>query len=469
MSFRARLMLLVAAAVALAVGVACLATYVVVRDRLTSDTDATLASRVQGFRSLSRHGGPPGFPRQPQGPLFADQGVFWQIVTTRGGGQPTSGGYSVNRPRFEADVLPVSPAVVAATNTPTGLQYYDTSASGIHMRVAYATVTPGVAVQVAYPLTETDTVLHRLREIFFVVTLVGIVVAALLGWMIARSTLRPVTRLTEASEQIGLTGDLTRRIAVTGDDELSRLAASFNQMIQRLERSVGAQRQLVADASHELRTPLTSLRTNFEVLQRGDLAEADRPRLMGAMEEQIAEVVRLVEDLVELARDELPAEVAEDIRLDLLVADAVNRAQRDAPAAEFRLTAAPVLVRGAPTKVARAVGNLLGNAAKWSPPDGLIEVTVADGSVVVRDHGPGIAEADLPHVFERFYRSADARGKPGSGLGLAIVRQVAESHGGSTTVCNAAGGGSEFRLALPQVADDPEPAPQALPEQPSPA
>ena len=301
------------------------------------------------------------------------------------------------------------------------------------------------------------------------VTLVGIVVAALLGWMIARSTLRPVTRLTEASEQIGLTGDLTRRIAVTGDDELSRLAASFNQMIQRLERSVGAQRQLVADASHELRTPLTSLRTNFEVLQRGDLAEADRPRLMGAMEEQIAEVVRLVEDLVELARDELPAEVAEDIRLDLLVADAVNRAQRDAPAAEFRLTAAPVLVRGAPDKVARAVGNLLGNAAKWSPPGGLIEVTVADGSVVVRDHGPGIAEADLPHVFERFYRSADARGKPGSGLGLAIVRQVAESHGGSTTVCNAAGGGSEFRLTLPQVADDPEPAPQALPAQPSPA
>ena len=187
----------------------------------------------------------------------------------------------------------------------------------------------------------------------------------------------------------------------------------------------------MADASHELRTPLTSLRTNFEVLQRGTLAEDDRPRLMGAMEEQIAEVVRLVEDLVELARDELPAEVAEDIRLDLLAADAVSRAQRDAPSVEFRLTADPVLVRGAPDKVARAVGNLLGNAAKWSPPGGVVDVSVAAGSVVVRDHGPGIAEADLPHVFERFYRSADARGKPGSGLGLAIVRQVAESHGGS--------------------------------------
>ena len=128
-----------------------------------------------------------------------------------------------------------------------------------------------------------------------------------------------------------------------------------------------------------------------------------------------------------------------------------------------------MLVRGAPDKVARAVANLLGNAAKWSPPGGLVEVTVSDGSVVVRDHGPGIAEADLPHVFERFYRSADARGKPGSGLGLAIVRQVAESHAGSATVRNAPGGGSEFRLTLPQVADDPEPAPQALPAQPSPA
>jgi two-component system sensor histidine kinase MprB len=374
----------------------------------------------------------------------------------------------VKRPRFEADVLPVSPEVVDATHRPTGIRYYNTSASGLHMRVAYATVMPGVAIQVAYPLTETDTVLHRLREIFFVVTLIGIGAAALLGWMIARSTLRPVTRLTEASEQIGLTGDLARRIAVTGDDELSRLAGSFNQMMERLERSVGAQRQLVADASHELRTPLTSLRTNFEVLQRGALAESDRPRLMGAMEEQLAEVVRLVEDLVELARDELPADQAEDIRLDLLVADAVGRAQRDAPSTQFQMSARPVLVHGAPDKVARAVGNLLGNAAKWSPPGGVVEVAVADGSVVVRDHGPGIAEADLPHVFERFYRSADARGKPGSGLGLAIVRQVAESHGGSTTVRNAPGGGSEFRLSLPQAPDDPEPAPAPL-SHPSPA
>ncbi len=324
---------------------------------------------------------------------------------------------------------------------------------GIHLRVATVSAGPGVAVQIARRLTDADIVLSKLRTWFLIVAAGGVALAALLGAFVAREALRPVRRLTETAEHVAETYDLSERIDVRGNDELTRLAVSFNTMLAALEQAVAAQRQLVADASHELRTPLTSLRTNFEVLLRpGPLPDESRRKLERDVHQQFAEMAALVGDIVELARDgQEPAE-EDDVRLDVLVADAVERAERNARDVHFRLVAQPTLVRGVPARLDRAVTNLLDNAAKWSPAGEVVEVEVAGGTVGVRDHGPGISDEDLPFIFDRFYRSVEARSMSGSGLGLAIVRQVAEAHRGQVSVERPPGGGSRFVLAVPALA-----------------
>jgi two-component system sensor histidine kinase MprB len=237
-------------------------------------------------------------------------------------------------------------------------------------------------------------------------------------------------------------------------DELGRLAGAFNTMLAALDRSLGAQRQLVADASHELRTPLTSLRTNIDVLARGDdLSPAAREKLLRDVSSQLSELSVLVGDLMDLAREsEEEDDVHEEIRLDLLVRDCVARARIHAADLRFEVDAAACTVRGSPSRLQRAVSNLLDNAAKWSSPGAEVEVAVRGGTVRVRDHGPGIPAEDLPHVFDRFYRSSVARGRPGSGLGLALVRQVAEGHGGAAAAANDPGGGAAVSLRLPELA-----------------
>jgi two-component system, OmpR family, sensor histidine kinase MprB len=221
-------------------------------------------------------------------------------------------------------------------------------------------------------------------------------------------------------------------------------------MLGALEDSARAQRQLVSDASHELRTPLTSLRTNIEVLARDEaLPEGDREALLRDVTEQLTEMTALIAELVELARgDQAPAD-PEDVRLDLVTAEAIERTRRNRPGVTINSTLEESLVRGVPATIERAISNLLDNAAKWSPPGGEVDVRVDGGDVVVRDHGPGIDADDLPFVFDRFYRAPSARGMPGSGLGLAIVRQVAESHGGTVTAEPAEGGGTRMTLSLP--------------------
>jgi len=309
---------------------------------------------------------------------------------------------------------------------------------------------PGFAVRLRRPLGETDDTLARLRWILFAIGLVGVGVAVGLGLLVARTALAPVRRLTEAAEHVTETQDLSSRIDAAGNDELSRLAGSFNTMLGALERSQGAQRQLVADASHELRTPMTSLRTNVEVLARTDeLTPVERRVILGDVVAQLDELTELVGDLVELARDgEQPEAELQDVRLDDLVADAVERARRRAPTADFRTELEPTVVHGVPERLHRAVANLLDNAVKWSPPGTPIDVVVAEGELVVRDHGPGIPDEDVDRVFDRFYRAPSARGLPGSGLGLAIVRQIAERHGGRVSAETADGGGALLRLRL---------------------
>ena len=285
----------------------------------------------------------------------------------------------------------------------------------------------------------------------------GIVLAAVLGRAVAEAALAPVRRMSEATRRVTATQDLSERLEVSGRDELSSLAADFNVMLGELDRSLAAQRQLVADASHELRTPLTSLRTNVELLARGAEVSSDERRAM--LEEsvvQIEELTALVGDVVELARGNRLDEAPQPVRLDELVDAEVERAGRHAPSIRFETDLEPSMVPASPSALARAVANLLDNAAKWSPEAGVVEVGVRGGVVTVRDHGPGIADADLPRVFDRFYRAPAARGLPGSGLGLAIVRQVAEAHGGRVSAARADGGGSVFRLELPRDGTSPQ-------------
>jgi two-component system sensor histidine kinase MprB len=505
MSFRRRIALASAAAVAVAVVLASMLTYVLTSNQLHSQVDEQLHNRARTAGRLERFlkpgrklaksdserlgrdlGGLDGSSRDDEstavgheqseaealpryGPtaknLFGrlqpgpDQVRGYQQVINSAGTIVVRSARDISLP-VDADTLSLAKHGGAAF-------FRDARVSGIHLRVLAEPFGQGRAVQLAQPLTEVDSLLSRLRLILALLDLAGIAIAALLGRLVAGAAVLPLKRLTQAAEHVALTQDLSGRIKSVGQDEIGRLARSFNAMLDALERSIGAldasvhaQRQLVADASHELRTPVTSLRTNIEILQQAeDMEVNDRRRLLSDVVEQIEELTLLINDLIELARGEEPFAAAEDIRLDLLVGDVVERARRNSPTATFDRRLEPTIVPGVPARLERAITNLLDNAVKYSPPDEPVELVLSDEQLTVRDHGPGISDADLPHVFDRFYRGAEARGRPGSGLGLAIVRQVAEQQGGRVAAERAPGGGTLMRLHLARAERiEPEPA-----------
>jgi two-component system sensor histidine kinase MprB len=306
----------------------------------------------------------------------------------------------------------------------------------------------GGAVVTIAPLAPTTHALHRIRFWITLVGLIGIALAAGLAALVATAALRPVRRLTAAAENVAATGRLTERVEANGHDELGRLATQFNAMLTALESSVGAQRRLVADASHELRTPLTAVRTNIDLLREGKLPAEEERHALDEASVELDALTRLVSDLVELARGEERKLRLEDVQLDDLVAASVERAQARAPQVTFVTALSPTQVTADPVLLERAISNLLDNAVKYSPDGAPIEVSVRGGEVIVADHGPGIADEDLPRVFDRFYRAATARSKPGAGLGLAIVREAAEAHGGRATA-ESSSSGARFRLVLP--------------------
>ncbi|GAA0512261.1 two-component sensor histidine kinase [Saccharopolyspora subtropica] len=327
-------------------------------------------------------------------------------------------------------------------------------------RVVAVPAGPNTALVMSTSLHPTQRTLAQLSVVLVVMGGAGILLAAAAGTAVARAGLRPVQRLTAATERVALTGDL-RPIPVGGDDELARLTASFNGMLSALAESQERQRRLVADAGHELRTPLTSLRTNLELLMASSrpdapkLSEQDREEMFADVQAQITELSALVGDLVELAREDAPQAVHEPVDLVDVVERALSRARRRASGIEFDVRLHPWVMMGDATALERAVLNLLDNAAKWSPDGGRVRLELhpdpRTGHAVleVADSGPGIAPADRPYVFERFYRSSDARTLPGSGLGLSIVKQVAERHGGSVWAGEAPEGGALLRMSLP--------------------
>ncbi len=459
MSFRRRLTLAGTAAVAVAILLALGTAFFVMRAELRGQVDDAL-ERVAGNRGadvmftqsvvgpgeIAPGGAAVGLLRQrlaqSDQPLKT-QGRYVQILTD-GDVTPPAGAPPQLEPDERAREL---------ARAGEGSYFEDATIHGVHARVFTRAIAPGTVIQAVQSVEEQDRAINRLALILAGLGLGGVGLAGGLGLVVTRTATRPVRELSEAADHVARTRDLSRRIEAQGGDELSRLAGSFNTMLQALDRSMRSQRQLVSDASHELRTPLTSVRTNLEVLARanGTLPEAERARVLGDVNGQLDELSGLVGDLVDLARDGAPEEPLEAVRLDLLVGEAVERGRRLHPGRAIELDASEVLVQGSPGRLDRAVSNLLDNAEKWSPPDQPVEVAVRDGEVIVRDHGPGFSAEDLPRVFDRFYRSRSARGLPGSGLGLAIVRQVAEAHGGTVTAANANGGGAELRIVLREL------------------
>ena len=445
MSFRLRLIVLVALAVTAAISLVSGTVYVLVRAQLYSEFNRTLRDRsAQAVAKPNTSGAQIQgcYTNFTQAAATALGGYFQRITI---GLSNSTKPVTVGLP--EGERLPVTRQERLVTKD--NAFFHDTTVVGKRIRVYTSYVPPNCALQVARPLSDVTLPLQRLAVVLSVVSLGGIALAVVLGWVIAGTALRPVRHLTEASEHVARTRDLSRRIEAHGRDELARLAGAFNTMLEALDFSLRAQRQLVADASHELRTPLTTVKTNVDVLRRAELPKEERDAILRDVSQQIDELAVLVTDIVDLARGVEPNLEVEEVRLDLLVEQAVERERRLSPRNVFVLNLEPCLVKGVPSRLERAVANLLDNACKWSPADAEIEVAVKDGTVSVRDHGQGIDEEDLPFVFDRFYRAPSARALPGSGLGLAIVRQVAESHGGQVTIERPSDGGALLCIVLP--------------------
>lgn len=438
MTLRSRLVVATTVAVVIAVLLASVAAYVASRNALLVSVDGTLQSAVDGI--LSHH--------SVAGTNV--NGVGYQLVTAQG--DNLTGGD-----------LPVTPAVLAVAGGRQQAFYADTDVHGTPERELVVrandllTTLAGpevvdVALQVSLPLTAVDGQLGHLGIVLAVVAMSGVALAIVLGLLVARTALVPLDELTRSVEDVATTSDVSQRLDPGGQDELGRLGRAFNRLLAALERSRDSQRQLVLDAGHELRTPLTSLRTNMEVLRRIDeLPAGDREVLVSDVLTQLEELTQLVSGLSELARGDHAEQEPGTFRLDQLVEDVAALAVTHGRPRGIQVAVhtEPTWVRGRRDRVTRAVGNLLDNALKWSPEGGTVEISCARGEVVVRDHGPGIPAEDMPHVFDRFYRSASARSLPGSGLGLAIVAQVAEADGGAVAAADAEGGGALMRFRLP--------------------
>lgn len=462
MSFRSRVAGLVAIAVALAFLVASVAMFASTRRSLLSAVDSQLheATEVESgagpgngagllaLRDLIANRDRPGGGivgrgggfRGPEADAIRGLGIV-QVLSPAGAVIATF--------PAEADPLPVDAVEVNQAMTVGTSSIHTVRTDDASYRVVVARAGQG-AVQIARPINDIEEGLRGLVLRLALVSLLGVGLAFIAGGFVADRILVPVRRLTSTAELIAETQELAHRADESGDDELARLGGALNRMLTALDASRRAQQQLVADASHELRTPLTSLRTNVEVLaSAASLTEADRSAMRADVIGQIEEMTILIGNLVDLAREgSEPAHLVE-VALDELVEEVVERQQRLSPQVEITLESSPTTVLGEPERLRRAVANLVDNAVKYAGEAGPVEVSVAAGVVEVRDHGPGVSEADRVNVFGRFWRSPAARSASGSGLGLAIVAQVAADHGGSASVDEAPGGGARFRLTLP--------------------
>lgn len=440
MNLRTRIALATSAALALVAVVSAIVIWGTLRNELLGTVEHQLrgvAARATGGRGFDddRFRPPPAETDRFGGPTG-----YRQFVTASG---------EVIQDEGNSAALPVNAEDRAIASSGSGHHVRDTRVDGVHLLI-FTAGADGGAVQVARPLAEADRVLNRAAIALTLIAAAGIAVAALLGFLVAGVALRPVSRFTAEAEEIASDTTARRRLDAHGDDEVSRLAASFNRTLDALERSVDQQRRLIADAGHELRTPIASIRANIQLLDDADrLPPEDVVAVRSDIVSELDELTELLADVIELARGADPDAPHDQVRIDHVVRDATARAQRRGGTdVRFELDVEPTVVVGDAARISRAVTNVLDNARKFSPGSGTVEVGLRDGVLRVRDHGPGIPTDDLPHVFERFYRSDAARGLPGSGLGLAIVQQTVTSHGGSVRITNGAGGGAVVELGF---------------------
>ena len=477
MSLRLRIALAAGFAVAIAVIAVAVSAYAGTRSQLRGQLDRSLHSlttaavnRPHGPRppSAGGQGAPPGSAAD-EGPCTGDGGLGLDRLNGPAFGaapgiytlfNPCGGTYV---PTGQGSKIPATAPIERIARSGHGQYITDTTVSGTHIRVLVTGIGSRGALAVALPLTDVDHALSSQMTLLIAIATAGVLLAGLLGIVVARTALAPIARFTRQTELIAAHPERIEheRLRVEGADELARLARTFNQTLDALDRSVRAQRQLVADASHELRTPIASIRANLQLMRDEDrLPEADREALRADVIGELDELTALVGDIVELARGGRPSGEPGDVRVDAIVAGAIERRRRRAPSLTFDVGLEPTLVRGEGDRIERAVTNLLDNAAKWSQPGGVVEVALAGGVLTVRDHGPGFHDDDLPFVFDRFHRASDARSKPGSGLGLAIVRETAEAHGGFVEAANAPGGGALVRIGFGPTLELDQPEPQ---------
>ncbi|MBM9508444.1 sensor histidine kinase [Actinacidiphila acididurans] len=470
---RSRLTILTAAAVAVAVALAALACWLITRNELNSQMDGSLRQGQEvALRALNDN-----LPRGGLGRCVPSQivgqsnqfgvnpsNVLAQLVTPDGIACPITGGgtFAVNA---------TDRAIAAGSQQQPRSEIHTVHAAHQHTLRVYTASTNielldgrPLALSVARPLSDVTDPLTTLAWVLLAVAGVGVVGAASAGLWIARTGLRPVDALTQTVEHIARTEDLNVRIPVEGEDEIARLGASFNAMTAALASSRDRQQQLIADAGHELRTPLTSLRTNIELLERSEatgraLPPEDRRALLASVKAQMTELAALIGDLQELSRPDTGPNLTV-VPLHDVTATALDRARLRGPDLKLISELAPWFVRGDAAALERAIVNLLDNAVKFSPPGGEIEVRLRDGLLTVRDHGPGIPAEELPHVFDRFWRSPSARSLPGSGLGLSIVARTVQQSGGEVSLAPAPAGGTLATIRLPG-------APTAPPGEPS--
>jgi two-component system, OmpR family, sensor histidine kinase MprB len=446
MSLRTRLVLAFVSLTTLATVAVGAWSYLATMDRLYAETDRSLddiAAVViaRGAGGLSGEaepgaevGGPPAL------------GIFTtQVIGGDGTVVQSEAGVAI-------PVAAVDIAVASGTDR-AARAYRDVTLDGGQYRLLTAALaTPG-AVQVLRSLDEVDRLAASLRAVILVAVLVVAALAAIAGWLIARQVTRRLEHLVIATREVATTGNLDVEVPVAGHDEIATLGASFSSMLGSLRRSREAQRRLVQDAGHELRTPLTSLRTNIGVLRRHpDLADDARARLVDDLDLEARELSTLANELVELAAERRDDEPLEEVALGPL-AERVAARTRRRTGREVPVDADASVVIGRPLALERAIANLLDNAAKFDQSGGPVSIDVRAGTVAVLDRGPGIAADDIEHVFDRFFRSEDARGRPGSGLGLAIVRDVAESHDGTVFAANREGGGARVGFSVPLAGD----------------
>jgi two-component system sensor histidine kinase MprB len=474
-TLRARLGIAAGVAVAIAVIAVVVSAYAGTRSELRGQLDNSIRSLAQPV--LARASGPPrgltpgagdgagGENGTGLGNGDRDEGLG---LDNPGGPEPFGGpsgtftlvypGGGTYSPPSERYPIPADARAKALAKSGHGQYFTDITVGKTHIRMLATGIRSRGALLVALPLTDVDHTLHDQLLLLIGIGAGGIALAALLGLLVARTALRPIARFTNRTEAIASAPDrLGQRVEMTGRDELARLARTFNATLDELERSVEAQRNLVADASHELRTPIATLRANLQLLRdESRLSQADRDALREDMIEELDELTGLVGDVVELARGTKQRGELGEVRLDQVVKREVETLRRRAPALSVNVSVEPTLVRGEGDRIARAVANLLDNARKWSRSDGTVDVSVGEGVLSVRDYGPGFHEQDLPFVFDRFHRAGDARSKPGSGLGLAIVRQAAEAHGGFAEAGNAPGGGALVRVGFGQPLELPD-------------